>query len=93
MKSICIFETSKQSKTMIPDIISPTKGISEYKSELIKLLDRQAVLLNCAMENAKKGFRFSAEESLSQAESLGYDISFCEEMIEKLKVKAVMGIV
>lgn len=78
---------------MTPDIISPIKGISEYKRELIELLDRQAVLLNAAAEQAKKGFRFSAEEALSQAEHLSFDISFCEEMIEKLKVKEVMVIV
>lgn len=78
---------------MTPDIISPSKGITEYKRELIDLLDRQAVLLNCAAENALKGFRFSAEESLSQAENLSFDISYCEEMIGKLERKAPMVIV
>ena len=88
-----IFETSKQSKTMTPDIISPSKGITEYKRDLIELIDRQAVLLNHASEEATKGFRFSAEESLSQAENLSFDISRCEEMIGKLERKAPMVIV
>lgn len=77
---------------MTPDVISPKKGITEYKNELVELLDLQKHFLDGAKEQADKGFKFSADQLLSNAENLVYDIQFIEEMIEKLMVKAPMVI-